>query len=161
MRDGIDALGRLRLQAVLLLICVLLIGALAGIAVDRILLDRGDGHPHRPPPTGLPTEIIEGLDLTPEQYEKVDSIVWSSRPRTDAIFDELLPRIRSLADSVRAEIRLVLNEEQRATFDRRRPMVLGEERIRPEPPPPGGGPMPARRPAPAAPGSNRSGEAPR
>jgi hypothetical protein len=126
MKAGIESLGRLRLQAVLLLAVVFVLGGLVGVALDRVFVGPG-GPPHHegPPPRGLPPELREGMNLTPEQEKRIQAILDASRPRTDAVLDEFLPRLRVVADSVRMEIRGVLNSEQRVLFDQREPTMKG------------------------------------
>lgn len=131
MRDGFEALGRLRLQAIALLLVVFVIGLIAGLAVDRVVLDRGHP-PHRGgPPRGLPPDLSEGLDLSADQETRIRRILEESRPRTEAIMEEVLPRVRAVADSVRAEVRAVLNPEQQKVFDKRSPPLWGDDQGRP------------------------------
>ena len=131
MRTGFEAVGRIRLQAILLLALVLAIGIVGGIAIDRVW--RGHeypGHSGEPPP-GLPPELKDGMDLTPEQETRIQAILDRSRPRTDAILDEFFPRLRQVADSIRTEIRAVLTPAQQKLFDSRQSIMKG----------PGGGHM--------------------
>jgi hypothetical protein len=144
MTSGLESLGRLRLQAILLLAAVFVIGALAGVALDRSVIPRGhppgmDNHPPHldgPPPSGLPPELTEGLDLTSEQERQISVILERSRPRIDDVLDHFLPRLRDITDSVRVEVRGVLTPGQQEIFDRREPPLFGKD----GPPPPGGRP---------------------
>lgn len=149
MRSGIESLGRLHLQAILLLVAVLAIGVLGGIAFERMRSPEWVVHP-RPgsPPDQLPPELSEGLNLTANQKEAIQEILKRNRPRTDAILDQFLPRLEAVTDSVRAEVRAVLTPEQRKIFDRRPPGPFGRDKglpMRGGPrgrPGPGGGPPP-------------------
>jgi hypothetical protein len=146
MTSGDVSLGRLRLQAVVLLAAVFLIGALTGFALDRSVFPRAHGPRHDGPPPfrggphpeGLPPELIEGLHLTPEQEQQIDGILARGGPRTDAVLNLFLPRLRAISDSVRVEIRGVLTPKQQEIFDRREPPLSrgdGPHRRRGGPPP--------------------------
>jgi Spy/CpxP family protein refolding chaperone len=116
MSDHLESLGRLRLQALLLLLAVFVIGVLAGAAFER-----ASGHRPGPPPDephGLPPGMRERLDLTAEQTRRIEALLDRNRARTDAVLDEYLPRLRTLTDSMRADVRAVLTAEQQRTFDR-------------------------------------------
>ncbi len=144
MKSGVEALGRLRLQAILLLAVVFIIGALVGLALDRVIVARGQMRPfggpppHHsdPPPEGVPPELARGLDLTPEQERVIAAILRDSRPLTDEVLGAFIPRLRAISDSVRLEVRAVLNPKQQKIFDRREPPLFGKD----GPPPPGGRP---------------------
>jgi hypothetical protein len=126
MRSGFEALGRLHLQAILLLIVVFLIGCLAGVAFERTFLRPGSPPRHGgPPPGGLPPEFSERLHLTRQQTQQIQAILDRNRPRTSAVLDQFLPRLRSVTDSVRAEVRAVLTPGQQKTFDREPPNLFG------------------------------------
>lgn len=118
MRDGFESLGRVRLQGIALLALAFVAGALGGMAVERVRVSRV-----RPaPPQWMPTrgELppgFGGLDLTPEQRERIQDIFRASRPRTDSVLRASLPRLEAIHDSVRAEIRALLTPEQRRRFD--------------------------------------------
>ncbi len=146
MGGSLESLGRLRLQAVILLLVVFVIGALTGAAIERTRRPRPPGPPPR---EGLSPAMREELQLTAVQSQRVDEILASSRHRTDAVLDGFLPQLRALTDSIRAEVRTVLTPEQQEIFDRlepplmppplRRPPEGGEFRGGPRPhgPPPG------------------------
>jgi Spy/CpxP family protein refolding chaperone len=146
MKDSLESLGRLRLQALVMLAVVFVIGALTGAAVERARRP----HPPRPPQhQGLPREMCEELHLTPPQIDRIDGILASNRPRTDAVLDQFLPQLRALTDSIRAEVRTVLTPEQQQLFDHLEPPLLPPALSRPPkggafrgPPP--DGPLPSR-----------------
>lgn len=141
MKNDLESLGRLRLQAVLLLAAIFVIGALGGVAFERArqarLAAAPPGEPWRsgPPGRGLPPELRAELRLTADQERRIHAILEANRPRTDAILDQFLPRLRATVDSVRAEIRSVLTPEQQEIFDLRRP-PLGPPLPGADPPPP-------------------------
>jgi hypothetical protein len=160
MTDGLEYLGRARLQGLALLLLAFLIGALAGAAGDRLLT--------RPRPEGprpqeheggarLP-KVLEDMDLTPVQRAAIDSILASGRPRNEAIMNEVLPRFRAVGDTLHAGIRSVLTPAQAAEFD----AYLKSHRPQTPPPPRDGegdareGGGPPRRPPPAGEAINRA-----
>jgi Spy/CpxP family protein refolding chaperone len=58
------------------------------------------------------------LDLTEEQRARIVAIFESGRPLTDSIMQEVMPRLRSINDSIREEIRDVLTPEQLEQLER-------------------------------------------
>jgi hypothetical protein len=139
VKKAFEALGRLQLQAVLLLACVFLIGGLTGAAIERAREQRG-GPPGRgaQQPGGLPPEISRRLNLTAEQTKEIQAVLDRHKPATDSVMGEFLPRLRSVTDSVRAEIRSILTPAQRKLFDREPPRLLEDQGRSPM----GGGPHP-------------------
>jgi Spy/CpxP family protein refolding chaperone len=130
MKSGFEALGRMRLQAILLLAAVFVIGILGGVAAERAL--QKNNPPRRPGPPNLPhnqlpPELTQELHLTPDQEERIRGIFEQYRPRTDAVLDEFFPKLRAVMDSARAEIRTVLSPEQQETFDRMKPPELDRD----------------------------------
>ena len=89
MTDGLECLGRARMQGLLLLLVVLLVGVLAGAAGDR-LLSGGDGprrfgpQRHGPPGPrrGLP-DVLERMELSAAQRDVIDSLLQAYRPRSE------------------------------------------------------------------------------
>ena len=118
MKDGFESLGRVRFQGIALLAIAFVVGALGGMAAERIRATRA-----RPAPLegmqmrgGLPHGFGE-LNLTSEQREQINAIFRSSRPRTDSVLRASLPQLEAIHDSVRAEIRAVLTPDQQRRFD--------------------------------------------
>jgi hypothetical protein len=150
MTANLESLGRLRLQGILLLIVIFVIGALVGAAFERTRKAR----PKPPPPErhgeALPPGFIEELRLTREQADSIKVILDANRPRTDAVLAEFLPRLAELTDSIRAEVRGVLTPEQQEILDERQPRlgppIPGEQPPHGGPPPAGGPPHGAGRP---------------
>ncbi len=123
MKQGVESLGRIKLQGIALLFLAFVVGILAGAAGECLRATRDE--PVRPfargPGMFRPGELppwYEELDLTPEQREKITEILKQTRPLTDSIMQEMLPRIRGVTDSVRAEIGSLLNPEQREKLDK-------------------------------------------
>ncbi len=127
MASGFESLGRLRLQAILLLAVVFIVGALGGVAFERALEgSRAPRRPMGPPPGGIPPGLAHDLGLTAEQEARIEAVFESYRPRTDAILDEFFPRLRAVTDSARAEIRALLTPAQQEIFDRDQPPGFGK-----------------------------------
>ena len=122
MKQGVESLGRIKLQGIALLFLAFVVGILAGAAGERLRATRDEpGRPFaRGPGMFRPGELppwYEELDLTPEQREKITEIFEQGRPLTDSIMREMLPRIRAVTGSIRAEIRSLLTPEQREKLD--------------------------------------------
>src|SRR5207249_10443956 len=123
--DGLEYLGRARVQGLLLLLVVLLVGVLAGAAGDR-LLSGGDGprrfgppQRHGPPGPGrgLP-DVLERMELSAAQRDVIDSLLQAYRPRSEAVLRTVLPQLHAQADSLRAAVRAILTPAQQKQFDR-------------------------------------------
>jgi Spy/CpxP family protein refolding chaperone len=123
MRDGLESLGRVRAKGFALLLITFVAGGLAGVALERVRETRRP--PEFAPPMGMMQpgmdipfpQMFRELGLTPEQQSRISAILEASRPRTDELMRETLPRLRAHTDSVRQEIRAVLTPEQAATMD--------------------------------------------
>ena len=126
MTQGLESLGRVRLQGIALLLIAFVTGGLAGAAIEH-------RRPVPPPPLGPPGPLepgrlpppIERLDLSADQRTRIVAVLDDARPRTDSIFSEAMPKVRVIMDEVQEKIRAVLTEEQRKAFDeatRSRPM---------------------------------------
>jgi Spy/CpxP family protein refolding chaperone len=118
-----DSTGRLRAAGLVLLGATFAVGTLAGVAVSQIrepapqqtdagCRDDDRDHERRSP--------FDDLGLSAEQRTRIDAILERRRAEMDAFWEEQKPRMEQIADSTRAEIRAVLNDEQRAELDRRR-----------------------------------------
>ena len=147
MNGHLESLGRVRLQGILLLVVVFVIGVLVGTALERVR----EARPAPPPPfrpASSPPGWRKQFRLTDEQDRRIHQILERGRPRTDAILDQFLPRLRAVTDSIRAELRVVLTPDQQREFDRLRPPLAPHPRDRRPPsggslpggPPPGGPP---------------------
>ena len=162
MTDGLEYLGRARVQGLLLLLVVLLVGVLAGAAGDR-LLSGGDGprrfgpqlHGPPGPRRGLP-DVLERMELSAAQRDVIDSLLQAYRPRSEAVLRTVLPQLHAQADSLRAAVRAILTPAQQKQFDREVARRPRGEFGPPFPPPPGpprgpGGPPPGFGPPEGAP----------
>ncbi len=124
MTSGLESLGRIRAKGITLLFATFFAGLLAGLAAERMLAARRT--PESPGfEIGMARGLGEGrllgpfreLDLTVEQRARIRDIFQGSMPRTDAVMQEMLPRLRAITDSVHQEIRAVLTPEQEVVWD--------------------------------------------
>lgn len=122
MKKGVESLGRLRLQGLLLLGLAFVTGGLAGVAVEhaRTAATEETAAIRMPPPFGrrgvLPPQL-ERFDLTDEQRAEIRAILDRRQPETDSILRLAMPRLNAVMESTRAEIREVLTPEQRERMD--------------------------------------------
>jgi Spy/CpxP family protein refolding chaperone len=131
MKDGVESLGKVRMQAFILLVLAFLAGAFAGGAVERVMHRRaprmgmggmrGPGGPGGPGPgRGMPG-FLQTLALTEQQQKQADAIVQKRRARVDS----LMQLIGAASDSTRHEIDALLTPEQKAKFDSLRTRGFG------------------------------------
>jgi len=108
--------------AVLLFVATFLVGAVAGMFVDRALLRT------RPfgfrPPAGAPEHggmmmghFSRRLDLSPGQQQQLMVILEKYRPRFDEMRRNPPPPYEAVRDSLQNEIRVILTPEQKTKFD--------------------------------------------
>jgi len=135
MKDGFESLGRVRVQGLALLAIAFVAGILGGMALERIRATHFAAAPPAPVGwtlgrTGLPLGLNQ-LDLTPDQEQRIRTILEARRPVTDSLVRRTMPRLAAIHDSVRAEIRAVLTPEQQQQFDEleRRGMRRGRSRM--------------------------------
>lgn len=102
-----------------------LAGVVAGVAWERtrdeepsfrIRVDRGSAK----------VEAFDELGLTDDQRRQIEQIFARAQPRTDAVLNEMLPRLRAATDSINAEIQAVLTPEQRRRLGRVEPRRVFE-----------------------------------
>ncbi len=119
MTDGLEYLGRARLQGLTLLLLVFVVGVLAGFAGDRLLTRPRTPEPRPQDSRERPRlpKVLEDMDLTALQRTTIDSIIASGRPRNEAIMNEVLPKLRAVGDTLHQAIRAVLTPRQAAEFD--------------------------------------------
>jgi len=167
--------------ALLSIACVFLVGILVGALGTHLLYVRSLPQPAelsrvgRPGLQGGPVAgpwLVERLErrlgLSEEQRREIDEILRQSREESDALHEEMLPRIREQLERTRQRIFEVLTPEQREEFERLRKEHRGAERFflggdprhrrkgpgrrgpRAQPPPPGP-PPPGSEPPPPGP----------
>ncbi|MCB1183109.1 hypothetical protein KDM41_06735 [bacterium] len=116
MKRDFESLGRVRLQAALLLAVVFALGLFLGFTGGRLQHGQRPG----PPPKGfrgLPPHFQDRLDLTDEQSRRIDAVIAARKARIDEVLETYLPELRALTDSMRTDIRAILTPEQREVFD--------------------------------------------
>lgn len=117
--------GKSKAWALALLVGVLILGAVAGVGVDRLLIgqpgaavasSRARGERDRR--QGHLDWLAAELELTDEQRTQVEAIVERNRQEMAALWHEMQPRFEELKSQARAETRALLNEEQLAAYER-------------------------------------------
>ncbi len=108
---------RVPVQGLLLVAVVFVVGLLVGSAFERVRASRA--RPTRPfmENRGAIPGPIGRLDLTVEQRDRIVAIFESGRPITDSIMQQVMPRLRSMNDSIRNEIRDILTPDQMAQLE--------------------------------------------
>ena len=136
---------RAPLTAALVLLLTLLVGGLAGVALDRlVLLPRTFHRPgvehgmRRPPPRDreFRNRFARELGLTPEQQTRIDSMMDRQGRELRAVRGQVQPQLDSIINRTRRELDSVLTPEQRqkaAEIRRRHPRRPGS-RARDVPP---------------------------
>lgn len=119
----LESLGRVRLQAILLLVVVFVIGGLSGAAFERA---RRLGPPRfveggHDPGRAFSERMRQEIGLTEAQATQIDAILDRGRPRMHAAMERARPLVQSVSDSIRAEVRLILTPEQQKRFDQLEP----------------------------------------
>ncbi len=112
MKSGMESLGQVRTQAVVLLLLAFLAGALVGGATERVLLHRTARMDHVGGPGGK-AGFYGWLGVSEAQRTQIDAIFAKRRPHLDSL-DVMR---RSAMDSARKEMDAVLTAAQRATLD--------------------------------------------
>lgn len=118
-----DNRSRTRMIGAALLALAFVAGAAAGVTADRWMTPRATIR------TRVMTDmsgVLDKLSLTPRQRAQADAIIQRSAPRTEETMLEVAERLRSVADSVDAELRGILTVPQRARLDslRRQPTFM-------------------------------------
>jgi hypothetical protein len=133
---GSGATG-VRVQAVLMIVVVFLVGAFAGGAFERMTHRRGPGGPGGPGGGGggrmwggrggpggsgssgasrLPPGYDQ-LGLSADQKTKLDSAFNKRRPRIDSLMKSTWAIVQPAMDSTRDEVNAILTAEQRTKLD--------------------------------------------
>ncbi|MCC7140883.1 MAG: hypothetical protein IT349_02160 [Candidatus Eisenbacteria bacterium] len=155
---ALESLGRVRLQALLLLLVVFVIGGLTGAAFERT---RRVGPPRfveggRDPGRAFSERMRHEIGLSDTQATRIDAILERGRPRMQAAMERARPLVQSVSDSIRAEVRLILTPDQQRRFDQLEPplgppMLDGRRGGAPFGGPPHGRPFRGRHPGPPGP----------
>jgi Spy/CpxP family protein refolding chaperone len=107
---------RARVTGIAILAIMFVVGALSGAAAMRVV--NADEKPMRVGPQRAHPDLLERLELTPEQRVRIDGILERRRAEMEAFWDQHRPVLRAITDSARAELRAVLTPEQREVEER-------------------------------------------
>ena len=106
--------------ALSLLACGVVIGALGTFLIlERPQRFEGLRPPpqQRPPPGPFTREMEERLELSDDQWQKLQVILRESREESEAIRRELRPRLENTLKATQDRIGEILTPEQHKTFD--------------------------------------------
>ena len=129
MKEGVESLGRVRAQAMVLLVIAFLAGAFVGGTMERVMYrpSRSNTNPPRGgprggdrgarPPGGGPTGWYESLGLTADQRAKIDEILRRRGQRVDSAMNAACMIIGPARDSSFKEIDALLTPAQKAKRD--------------------------------------------
>lgn len=128
MKEGVESLGRVRAQAMVLLVIAFLAGAFVGGTIERVMfrparssagLSRGGprGGERGARPSGGTTAWYESLGLTPDQRAKIDEILRRRGQRVDSAMNAACMIIGPARDSSFKEIDALLTPAQKAKRD--------------------------------------------
>jgi Spy/CpxP family protein refolding chaperone len=124
------------------LVLAFVAGTLGGAALERVRSTRGAAAQVAEERSSATGEIdceryrqrrrgpFGALGLTEEQAAQIDRIFEEQRTRMDAFWVEAGPRMSTILDETRAEVRAVLNEEQNAEYERKRTDRRAREQAR-------------------------------
>ena len=128
MKEGVESLGRVRAQAMVLLVIAFLAGAFVGGTIERVMFrpsrsgaglsrggPRGGERGARPP--GGATAWYESLGLTADQRAKIDEILRRRGQRVDSAMNAACMIIGPARDSSFKEIDALLTPAQKAKRD--------------------------------------------
>lgn len=104
----------------------LIVGMGSGVALDRLLLERGS-HRYGERGAKLLTKLTHELDLDSEQRAALEKTIASNRERAHAFWSESRAAFDQLRQEFRQDIRVLLNPEQKKKFDE---MVAREDEKR-------------------------------
>ena len=105
-----------RARAVLGVLSLLVLGAVAGIAIDRHVVSRDHAITAAAFHEMTMSALEERLDLTADQRRRIDSIVVARHNTLRHAWQMLHAQLGAAVDTVHAEIEAVLTPEQRAAF---------------------------------------------
>lgn len=120
-----DTGDRRRLTALALAALLFLLGAAAGIAVDRLILGAGDGggeRRRRGPPTAeqILERYRERLGLDAGQVAAIRPILERRVRETGGVFERMDPELERIRRAGDDQVRALLRPEQRPRFDQLR-----------------------------------------
>jgi Spy/CpxP family protein refolding chaperone len=102
---------RARITGIIMLAVIFAVGALSGAATMRVV--NGEDAPKLKRVQQEPRlNLLDRLDLTPEQRQEAEQILERRRAEMEAFWEEHRPALRAITDSARAELRAILTPEQ-------------------------------------------------
>lgn len=145
MKEGVESLGRVRAQAMVLLVIAFLAGAFFGGTMERVMFrpsrantgsTRGGprGGERGARPQGGPPSWFESLGLTSDQHAKIDAILARRSQRVDSAMKTACAVIAPATDSSFREIDAVLTSAQKAKRDSVRAARRDSSRTSRQPP---------------------------
>ncbi len=112
-----------RPRAIFILVCIFLLGGIAGASVSYFLLkssmnSRAPGFVGNAPPVRGPgrMQMGEWLQLTPEQEARFREIMAESRRKLGELQKEQMPKIEAIRTETNRKLLEILNQEQREKF---------------------------------------------
>lgn len=119
----------------------IIVGALGGGYAHHRFEHRFRG---RPTPDMFVHRMTRDLKLTPVQQDSVRAVLKRRQPEMDSLWRSVRPRVETLRNSIRSEIRQQLTADQQARFDKQ--MRRFDAMHRPPGPDPMGPPQPPPEP---------------
>jgi len=110
--------SRSRLIGLALLAAAFVAGAATAVVADRLMTSQAIMGTTI---TRDMSRVLDQLSLTSQQRMQAEAIIDRSAPRTEQTMLEVAERLRSISDSVDAELRSILTAEQRKRLDSLRP----------------------------------------
>lgn len=112
--------------SVVFAIVIFVIGLVCGIFADRILLAHKmfpfPGQMNKKQEKRMMEHMIKKfsrhLDLSKEQKIKLEQIFSKHKDKMDALAKEVRPKFKNLRDKIGEEIKTILNEKQKAIFEK-------------------------------------------
>lgn len=129
MKEGVESLGRVRAQAMVLLVIAFLAGAFFGGTMERVMFRRPPRTDSGPPrgstrggergarPQGGTPSWYESLGLSADQRTKIEAILARRSQRVDSAMNSACVVIRPARDSSFREIDAVLTAAQKQKRD--------------------------------------------
>jgi hypothetical protein len=122
-RDGGVTVNRVRRKAALTLVLVFVVGAVCSAVVTRIVTQRAivnllDGPPERIRTQAILFRLNLELELTQEQQAELRNILEKHQAELAVLRKSIEPQVKAARSKQWTEMRALLREDQRASFDR-------------------------------------------
>jgi hypothetical protein len=109
-------------RVIIMAVVVFIVGALCGMLSDRLVCScimRGNHGPNEQRiARHMNDQFTRELHLTTAQQAQLAQILDKHKQSMDALRGEIRPKFKALRESMRQEIRLILDEKQKVEFDR-------------------------------------------